>query len=256
MNGHEQFADDLALYAMGTLEGDERLRVEGHLQECPACRVELEKFRGDVALLAFSASGPRPPARSRERLLAAIAKEPRRIETRASRPMAWWRAFEWAGAVAVVVMVLLLVRQNNDLQRRVAELQSSSARQHEQLLQAKQLVGTLTSADAEHYVLVAGKSPPQPQGRAIYVPSSGTLVFLASNLPQLPPQKIYELWLIPTKGTPIPAGLFRPNPQGSAAVVKPPLPAGIEAKTFAITVEPEAGSAAPTSQPIMVGSRG
>jgi hypothetical protein len=34
------------------------------------------------------------------------------------------------------------------------------------------------------------------------------------------------------------------------------LPAGLEAKTFAITVEPEAGSAAPTSQPIIAGTRG
>jgi hypothetical protein len=41
----------------------------------------------------------------------------------------------------------------------------------------------------------------------------------------------------------------------AAAVVKPTLPASVEAKTFAITVEPKEGSAAPTSQPIMVGTR-
>jgi len=81
-------------------------------------------------------------------------------------------------------------------------------------------------------------------------------VFLASNLPELPPQKTYELWLIPTNGAPIPAGLFRPDAHGSAAVVKPPLPSGVEAKTFAITVEPGSGSAAPTSTPVMVGITG
>ncbi len=39
----------------------------------------------------------------------------------------------------------------------------------------------------------------------------GTVVFLANNMPQLPPEKIYELWLIPASGAPIPAGVFRPN---------------------------------------------
>ena len=256
MNAHEQFADDLALYALGALRGEERLAVEQHLEECSSCRIELEQLRGDAALLAFSASGPRPPARSRERLMAAIAKEPRRVPVGPVRRGAWWRPLEWAAAAATIVVVFLLVRHNNDLQRRLAEVQSNSAGQQQQLLQAKQLIATLTSPDAERYVLVAGKTPPQPQGRAIYVSSSGTLVFLASNLPELPPQKVYELWLIPAKGAPIAAGLFRPNAQGSAALVKPPLPAGIQAQTFAITVEPEAGSTAPTSQPVMLGTRG
>jgi len=124
------------------------------------------------------------------------------------------------------------------------------------LLQAKELLATLTSADAVHFTLVAGKIPPQPQGKAIYLRSTSTLVFLASNMPALPPQKTYELWLIPTSGAPIPAGLFRPDTHGSAALIKPPLPTGIEAKTFAITVEPGPGSAAPTSTPIMVGIGG
>src|SRR5271165_131755 len=239
MNAHEQFADDLALYALGALEGEERLAVEKHLDECSACRSELELLRGDAALLAFSTSGPRPPARSRERLMAAIAKEPRRLPVHPPKRVAWWRALEWAAAAAAIVVVLLLVRQNNDLQSRLAGVQTNSADQQQQLLQAKQIIATLTSADAERYVLVAGKTPPQPQGRAIYVSSSGTLVFLASNMPELPPQKAYELWLIPANGAPIPAGLFRPNAQGSAAVVRPPLPTGVEAKTFAITVEPE-----------------
>jgi anti-sigma-K factor RskA len=116
-------------------------------------------------------------------------------------------------------------------------------------------MAALTSRDAVHYILVAAKTPPQPQGKAIYVRSSGTLVFLASNLPVIPPQKIYELWLIPTSGAaPIPAGLFNPDAHGAAAVIRPPLPVGLEAKAFAITIEPEAGSSAPTSEPIMVGT--
>jgi anti-sigma-K factor RskA len=70
----------------------------------------------------------------------------------------------------------------------------------------------------------------------------------------VPPQKAYELWLIPRSGAPIPAGVFKPDARGSATVVEPPLPAGTEAKAFAITIEPEAGSSTPTMPIVMVGA--
>jgi anti-sigma-K factor RskA len=253
MSAHEQFADDLSLYALGALQGEERLAVEKHLKDCPGCRHELAQLQGDLALLALSASGPRPPSRSRGRLMAAIAKEPRRAPVRLVKRKPWWTTLEWTAAAALVAVVLLLLRQNTDLRQRVAALEANSTGQQKQLLQAKELIATMTSADAAHFTLVAGKTPPQPQGKAIYVRSTGTLVFLASNMPELPAQKTYELWLIPASGAPIPAGVFRPDSHGSAALIKPPLPNGVEAKTFAITVEPGAGSAAPTSTPIMVG---
>ena len=98
MNVHEQFADDLSLYALGALDGAERLAVERHLQECSACRRELEQLRGDLALMALSARGPKPPSRSRDRLMAAIAKEPRRAQVRRRKRSAWWNTLEWAAA--------------------------------------------------------------------------------------------------------------------------------------------------------------
>jgi anti-sigma-K factor RskA len=257
MSMHEQFADDLSLYALGALEGEDRLALEKHLEGCADCRRELELLRGDAALLAFSVGGPQPPARSRDRLMSAVAKEPRRVKVSPAKRSFWWNAFEWAAAAAAVIIVVLLVRQNTDMQRQIAGLAANSTQQHEQLMQAKELLNSLTSPEALHFTLVSANTTPQPQGKAVYVRGTGTLVFLANNMPALPSQKIYELWLIPASGAaPIPAGLFRPDAHGAATVVRPPLPAGIEAKTFAITVEPESGSAAPTSKPLMVGVPG
>ena len=255
MSVHEQFADDLALYALGALQGEERQAVEKHLEECSACRQELAKLQGDMALLAFSVSGPRPPARSRERLMAAITKE-RRTPQFPRAGWTWWNVVGWAAAVTAIAIVILFRQQNTDLRQRVKELETNSAKQDQQLLEAKQLLSVLSSPDAVRFTLVAGKTPPQPQGKAIYVRGSGTLVFLASNLPAIPPQKTYELWLIPTNGAPIPAGTFKPDARGAAAVIHPPLPTGVEAKTFAITIEPEGGSSRPSSEPIMVGIGG
>ena len=61
MSEHERYSEDLALYAVDALRGEERARVDEHLAACAACRRELEQLRGDTALLALSTTGPRPP---------------------------------------------------------------------------------------------------------------------------------------------------------------------------------------------------
>ncbi len=77
MSVHEQFAENLALHALGVLEGEERVALEKHLEGCAGCRRELEQLRGDMALMALSTGGPTPPRRARQRLLEAVAREPR-----------------------------------------------------------------------------------------------------------------------------------------------------------------------------------
>src|SRR5258708_37438837 len=99
MNEHEQYVDDLALYALDALDGEERVRLDAHLAACAACRLELEQLRGDTALLALSAAGARPPQRARPRPLDAVAGEPRLarlVPTQAPRP--WWGGLGWAAA--------------------------------------------------------------------------------------------------------------------------------------------------------------
>ena len=253
MSTHEQFADDLALYALGVLEGSDRSALEGHLQECNECSTELQRLRGDMALMALSASGSKPPQRSRQRFMEAIGREPRQTPATQKSPPRWtW--VPWLAAAALAVGIAVLWVNNHDLHETIARLENESTRQQAQLQKAREVVETLTSSDALRITVVAAKAPPQPQGKAIYVRNRSSLIFLASNMPQLPPQKAYELWLIPTSGAPIPAGVFKPDARGSAQVIQPPLPAGVEAKTFAITVEPESGSPAPTSAVVMVGA--
>ena len=251
MSVHEQFAEDLALHALGVLEGDERVTLERHLDGCADCRRELEQLRGDMALMALSTGGPTPPRRARQRLMDTVAREPRRVTSPASRS---WTLVPWlvAGALAVALVGAWL--QNSDLKRQIAGLQNESGQQLAELQRAREVVSTLTASDAMRVTLVAAKTPPQPQGKAIYVRDRSSLIFLASNLPGLPAQKAYELWLIPTSGAPIPAGVFKPDSHGSATMINPPLPAGVQAKAFAITVEPESGSSTPTMPIVMVGA--
>jgi len=252
MNAHEQFAEDLSLYALGTLQAEERAALEKHLQECAECRRELEMLRGDMALLAFSTGGPKPPARARQRLIDAVAREPRRTPIGRQRP--WWALAPAFAAAVMAAIAVFFWMQSSKLQHDLAMLEKRSAQQRAELQRAREIVATLTATDAMTVTLVAAKTPPQPQGKVMYVKDRASLIFLASNMPMPPSQKAYELWLIPMKGAPMPAGMFKPDAHGSAMVINPPLPAGMEAKTFAVTIEPETGSPTPTMPIVMMGA--
>ncbi len=86
MKTHEQFVDDLTLYALGEMTGADRQELELHLETCASCRRELQALRADLGLLALSSSGPQPPARSKDRLMRAIAAEPRGVSAPSPAP--------------------------------------------------------------------------------------------------------------------------------------------------------------------------
>ena len=263
MSVHEQFAEDLALYALNALEGDDRAVLEKHLAACSECRLELEQLRGDGALLALSTIGPKPPARARQRLLDAVSKESAPTRAQNARKMghlsvaprrSWWGALGWAATAAVVVLAASLWKENAVLRQSLASASAQGVQSARELEDLRKIAAPLIAPETQRITLVAMKTPPQPQGKAFYLRNRGSLVFMANNMPSLPPQKAYELWLIPIQGAPIPAGTFKPDAHGSATVVNPPLPSGMEAKAFAITVENEAGASTPTMPIMMMGT--
>ncbi len=255
MSAHEQFAEDLTLYALGVLQGHELVDLEKHLHECAECRRELEQARGDLALMALSAAGPAPPKRAEQRLMTAIRREPRALPVRQSRA-SWWGALGWVAAAAMAVGVFWFWRQSDSIAQLSAGLKNQLSHKQEELDKTRMALDTLTSQQSQNITIlpVGWKGAPPPQGKAIYMRDRSSLVFIASNMPALPPQKAYELWLIPKEGAPIPAGMFKPDTRGSAMVVNPPLPPQVEAKAFAITIENEAGSSTPTMPITMMGA--
>jgi len=263
MNAHPQYAEALALYAMGALDNQESLAaLEAHLGSCGDCRRELEALRADMALLALSATGPQPPARSRQRLLSAIAAEPR-LERKPPQRYAVGRLRpRWFTFAPVMVMLLLAVfsillwidarSARRELRHIRAQMQAELEQKSKELADAKAVTDLLHAPDAKQMVLVIRKTPAQPQMKMIYSPQKGSLFLIASNTPALPEDKIYELWLLPADGSaPMPAGWFKPDGKGNGMIFHKLKSAGIEAKGFAVTVEPAGGSQNPTMPIVM-----
>jgi anti-sigma-K factor RskA len=258
MKTHEQFAEDQALYALNELAGSERQEFEQHMETCASCRREVQYLRSDLGLLALTTSGPRPPARSKDRLMRAVAAEPRGVS--ATSPMQVrrrglsWALVPSALALGLLVWVGTLWQKNDALQHNLSSLAVLYKGAGEQLQEANERLRLLSAPDAVQVSLSPQAEPRKPHATAIYSASQRRLMLMASNLAPVPAGKAYELWIIPTEGAPIPAGMFKPDEHGNSVMLDHPLLEGVVAKAFAVTLENEAGSDKPTSPILIVGA--
>jgi hypothetical protein len=119
------------------------------------------------------------------------------------------------------------------------------------------LLEVLTAPDVVRVSLAGTKAGSTAKGQAYWSPSRG-LWFSADGLPVLSPDRIYQLWLVLPKQTPVSAGLLSVNARGAGTLLAPSPPAAGTSKaggvTVAITDEPSAGSPAPTTPILLAGS--
>ncbi|WP_260705288.1 anti-sigma factor [Edaphobacter flagellatus] len=164
----------------------------------------------------------------------------------------------WAAAATLAIFAGNLYHERNAQRVRLTAQAGQIDRLSSNAAAAQQLLETLTDSSARQVTLTQANTtpePPRPQGRVTYVASRGALIFLATNLEPVDTYKTYELWLIPSDGRdPIPAGTFRPDNRGNASVVLPPLPKGIEAKAFGVTLEDDGGAQTPTMPILLAGN--
>jgi hypothetical protein len=169
------------------------------------------------------------------------------------------RVFPWLGWAVAAGLAVTTGNLYHERESMQAELGNQATRLDHltaDAAAARQVLDAMTDTTAMRVTLTRNPTPPAPQGRATYVADKGTLIFLANNLEPLPEAKSYELWLIPAAAgrDPIPAGTFRPDERGNASVILPPLPKGVEAKAFGVTIEDKDGATTPTLPIILVGT--
>jgi hypothetical protein len=229
----EDLRDSYELYSLGLLDGEERREVEEHLaRNCVACQKYLKDALGVNALMLSQVQEVVPPSRLRRRVMASVGTE---------------RAV-WGWVAALAAAFSLIVTLWISLEKRTTDRELTSARvtlqqavaERDQLEQAF----TFLNQPETRQVNFGQGQPAPPRGNFFLNPRMGVLL-IASNLPALPAGKAYEMWVIPKGGAPRPAGLFQSGPQGTAMHI---LTGAVDSNvTLAVTVEPESGSPAPTS---------
>lgn len=257
--------EDLILYAMQALQAEESAAVRAHVEECAACHAEVAEISGDLALVAVSIDQHPVPEGARQRFLDRVSADatarqqeigkpvvPMTAGQPARRPLVW---LPWAVAAVLAFAAVLLGVKIHTLDQELQRESAQAAKQATASSHAQEVLDVLTAPTAQRALLISSKARPAPSGRATYLANRGGLIFQASNLDPLPQNKTYELWVIPANGeAPIAAGTFRPDAAGSASVVLPPLPTGVPAKAFGVTIERAGGSETPTAPIILSGA--
>jgi anti-sigma-K factor RskA len=237
MTCHE-LQDAYELYALGVLEGEEKAEIDAHLARgCEECRKGLAEARAmNAALLSFVPE-EYPSARLKRRVMEGIGV----------RHPGWG----WLGALAAALMLIIALWLAVQERERTAQLADARRNvlqvsgERDRLTQALQFLSDPQTAPASF-----GKGPAAPpRGYVFLHPQLGVLL-IASNLPAAGQGKAYEMWVIPKGGAPRPAGLFQSDGTRAVHILNGPIDVATLG-VVAVTVEPEAGSAAPTSQPII-----
>jgi anti-sigma-K factor RskA len=269
MNLHPTREEDFDLYALGALEGDEELVIQEHVASCATCAEKLAEARGRIALLALAAPQSAPSAAVKQRLMQQVRADaesgatapaseraPSRTSPRESERSAgffgrWWTAVLVPAGAVLAVATILLWTQNRDLDRQLSALRVSVQSQQQQLQQARAVADMIESHDTVTVSLAQQPGMPAGAAHVMYNSKMGMLMY-DGELAPAPAAKSYQLWLVPTDGKPISAGVFNPV-SGRPDRMMMKLPPGIAAKEFAVSLEPAGGMPQPTGPMVLVG---
>jgi anti-sigma-K factor RskA len=259
--------EDLELYAFGTLPEGETAAVKAHFEVCRECSAKFAEALGNVAVLALAVEQERPSPAAKDRLFARIAAErgatepgvetvgARETGREVKRPRGnWWN---WVLVPALAVAVLfcaVLYRENRILTDELREARRVAADFERERLHVMGLVNVLSAKDTETIRLASTKDGiPGSDAVVRYNKRLGRVIYSA-ELPELPAEKAYQMWLVPTSGAPISAGTFLAGGTRGTEPWEAEVPANSEAKVFAVTVEPAGGVPKPTGKIILLGA--
>jgi anti-sigma-K factor RskA len=225
-------------YALDALDEVERAQFARHLASCPECQAEVRSFSETASHLA-EIEAETPSADLRAKVLADIGKVrpfPPETSPADSAP---------AGAARVVTLRRRALPTLVAAAVALILLATGAAVWHPWSSDRATVADQIVNApDAVRII------EPVPGGGKLTIVRSASLrraVMIGDHVPEPEPGTTYQLWLQQPGQGMVSAGLMPDSTQptvltGDAAT----------AKAAAITVEPEAGSAHPTSDPIAV----
>jgi anti-sigma-K factor RskA len=270
---------DLELYVLGLLTEEEAYKVEQLAILFPEVKAELDRISQTLEDLAnTTAASPSPELKAKvmEKISAMNKDGQPAVQTQpAASPLsqdkentgaivvpmgatgrqgpAWLRAAAIIGLVATTGAAIYFFQQNRrqqtevaQLNQRVDTLQRSISLQQQQLFASNQTLQIFQSADYRRLNLTSVPGKPAAVAQLFWNTKTKEVDIADVSLPQAPAGKQYQLWAI-VNGQPVDAGMLS-GQKNYAQKMK----VFATADAFAITLEKEGGSPAPTMQEMYV----
>ncbi|MFJ6835658.1 anti-sigma factor domain-containing protein [Streptomyces sp. NPDC091209] len=241
MSGAEDPHQLVGAYVLHALPAAEEASFENHLAACADCRDEVAELSG-VTLRLASAEEADPSPELRRRVLDRIAhtrQERLPHGVRRGLPVRQ-RALRLALAACLALAGALgglAAWQHTQADEARAEVAARKA-------QASALADVLTARDA---TISTRKLANGADISVVASRAQGRAAFIASGLPRLSHDQVYELWYAAKAGGLRPAGLVPGSGGGHAQLLHGSLD---DVSAVGITAEPAGGSRQPTSAPL------
>ncbi len=262
-NEHRTIQALLPAYALGALE-EEQATVAAHLAECPVCQAALTELEATLGLLALTAPPAQPTPGVKAALLARIDQEAQHasvpaqgdLPTPAEQPAAQLaprtlpitripRSVMPLVALAAALIIGLLTWGIIN-QARLNQQQQQLAAKADEIALADTILNKPTAAFSMS-APTNGDGYGQTVAGYIYAdPNSNVGLILAYWLPKINADQRFQIWLQRADGQRESAGTFTADVNNSAQVVVRTPANFAQYTTVGVTIEPAAGSAAPT----------
>jgi hypothetical protein len=269
----ESYRELLAANALTALDAADARALAAHLESCADCGSEANEWEKTAALLALDSGPLEPSLLVRNQILARVRAESRaqsftgdqverlvppqitEVDPKVvpfERPQRdAWASLRSFGAIAAALVFVALIsslmalwQQNRSTRNELARLSTEMRQTQAQLDHERAVVELLTSPNSHMAKLTGTNLAPGAHAMLAY-DKSGHAMLMARGLPAAPKGMAYQLWFI-AGARPMPGKVFQTDAAGNA-MLDDQLPAeALNAATFAVTLERQAGAAAPT----------
>jgi anti-sigma-K factor RskA len=236
---HEYWDEQSEIFALGALDGRELKDFEAHLAAgCALCEAHLRDAREALNLLPRSLAPMKPPAEIKARLLDQLNRD--KVVTAVSargRTTTRWRRI--GGTIAAGIIGLVIGGAYYHFQYEPRHSLYTS------------VVNLLRDPATRDYPLYGAGPTPQAKGRFLWNASGEGHIFV-TNLPAAPTGKMYAVWTIAQRAAPRYVGTIRTDAVGQGGLHINTERSAAPIDTFAVTLEPDGTTAAPTGPIVLV----
>jgi anti-sigma-K factor RskA len=243
-------------YVLGDLDPEEQQQFEQQLSHSPALQAEVKALQASLRVLPLAQSILTPPAGLRDRVMAASSLETREASQPAQaagpRPVSPRSAgLAWPKIIAAFTSLAVLILGFDNLRLRQA-LTVASRPDTEAVA-----VSTLMQRPNSRLVALRGTGN-NAAGTLMFTPGKWQDVVVSlGNLPPLPPDQVYRMWLTLKNGQVISCGEFKTTDQGKVFIRLNPAqnpPPGVKATGVFVTIDAANAPLTPTGQRVITGN--
>lgn len=239
LDSHTTFRENIPAYAIGALDAEEAAALEAHLKTCDSCQTELAEYRAVTDSLLMAISPKQPSAALRRKLQSRLPRA-----QKSARPRFAWSFNRLATSAAFAL--LLAMNLYSVLQTRALQLeQAQLVRQ----FHTGQTVLSMLSYPTTERLPIKSENV---VGSLLLDKERDIVALIVWNMPPLPEEKTYQIWLIDPIGDRVSGGIFRPK--SDQAYTTQIVFAKQSLSTFiavGVTVEPAGGSVTPTGERVL-----